>query len=183
MKCWGILPVVMARLTGRNAIVTGGSRGIGLAIARALSGDGARVLITGTREQALASAVHSLGPEAMGEVANVRNHDDVVRAFSAAATRLGGIDILVNNAGIGVFAPVAEMTVAHWNDVIETNITGVFNCCHAVLPYLRARGGGWIINISSLSATNPFPNGAAYCASKAAVDAFSQSFMQEVRHD
>ncbi len=75
------------------------------------------------------------------------------------------------------------MSVEQWHDVIQTNLTGVFYCCHAALPHLRKRGGGWIINISSLAGTNPFPEGAAYCASKAGLNAFSESLMQEVRHD
>jgi NAD(P)-dependent dehydrogenase (short-subunit alcohol dehydrogenase family) len=103
--------------------------------------------------------------------------------FASAATRFGGVDILVNNAGVGVFRPVADMSPQQWHDVIDTNVTGVFLCCRAAVPLMRKRGAGWIINISSLSGTNPFPNAAAYCASKAAVDAFSQAFMQEVRHD
>ena len=94
-----------------------------------------------------------------------------------------GIDILVNNAGVGVFKPVAEMSVAEWHTVMDTNLTGVFYCCHAALPHLRQRGGGWIINISSLASRNAFVNGAAYCASKSALNAFSESLMQEVRYE
>src|SRR4029453_7490558 len=93
-----------------------------------------------------------------------------------------GLDILVNNAGVGAFSPVADMQVADWQKVIDTNVTGVFHCCRAALPHLRRRGG-WIINISSLASKNPFPNAAAYCASKAALNAFSEALMQEVRYD
>ena len=95
----------------------------------------------------------------------------------------GRLDILVNNAGVGVFRAVADMTLDEWQRIIDTNLTGVFHCCRAALPRLRARGGGWIINISSLSGKNPFADGAAYCASKAALNAFSEALMQEVRHD
>jgi NAD(P)-dependent dehydrogenase (short-subunit alcohol dehydrogenase family) len=97
--------------------------------------------------------------------------------------RFGGLDILINNAGIGAFAPVAEMSDADWRQVIETNVSGVFYCCRAAIPHLKARGGGWIINISSLASKNPFPGGAAYSASKAALNAFSEALMQEVRYD
>jgi NAD(P)-dependent dehydrogenase (short-subunit alcohol dehydrogenase family) len=114
--------------------------------------------------------------------ADVRRADEVESAFSAVADRFGGIDILVNNAGVGAFVPVADMTLDDWHKVIDTNLTAVFYCCHAVLPHLRPRGG-WIINISSLASKNPFANGAAYCASKAALNAFSESLMQEVRYD
>jgi NADP-dependent 3-hydroxy acid dehydrogenase YdfG len=78
---------------------------------------------------------------------------------------------------------VADMTSDQWRLVMDTNVAGVFNGCRAVVPHFRRRGGGWVINISSLAGTNPFANGAAYCASKAAVNAFSEAFMQEVRHD
>ena len=75
------------------------------------------------------------------------------------------------------------MTPAQWSEIIDTNLTGVFNACHAAIPHLRRRGGGSIINISSLSGTNPFAHGAAYCASKAGLNAFSESLMQELRYD
>jgi NAD(P)-dependent dehydrogenase (short-subunit alcohol dehydrogenase family) len=178
----------MEQLQGKVAVVTGGSRGIGLAIARALLHRGASVTITGTKEERLADASRELGAAARGgsvitQLADVRKYDDVERMLNAAASRFGGIDVLVNNAGIGVFARVSEMSVEQWSDIIDTNLTGAFYCCHAVLPHLRKRGGGWIINISSLAGTNPFPEGAAYCASKAGLNAFSESLMQEVRHD
>ena len=173
----------MAALSGKTSIVTGGSRGIGRAIARALVSGGANVMITGTKETALADAARQLGPSVMAERANVREYADVERAFSAAAERFGGIDILVNNAGVGVFTSVASMSVEQWHDVIDTNLTGVFYCCHAVLPYMRKRGGAWIISISSLAGKNAFPEAAAYCASKSGLNAFCESLMQEVRHD
>ena len=178
----------MSTLTGKSAIVTGGSRGIGFAIARALLERGASVTITGTKETRLAAASHELessvrGGAVMAQDADVRTYQDVERAVNAAASRFGGIDILVNNAGVGVFTPVADMSVEQWHDVIETNLTGVFYCCHAALPHLRKRGGGWIINISSLAAKNAFPDAAAYCASKSGLNAFSESLMQEVRHE
>ena len=172
----------MPTLSGKTAIVTGGSRGIGLAIARALVERDANVVITGTKEKPLTDAARELGL-AMAQVANVRNHADVERVFDAAAARFGGIDILVNNAGVGVFTSVANMSIEQWHDVIDTNLTGVFYCCRAVLPHLRRRGGGWIISISSLAAKNAFPDAAAYCASKSGLNAFCEALMQEVRHD
>jgi len=173
----------MTTLIGKTAIVTGGSRGIGLAIARALVTSDVNVMITGTKEKPLEDAIRELGALAMAQRADVRDYADVERAFNAAATHFGGVDILVNNAGVGIFTPVANMSIDQWHQVIETNVTGAFHCSRAVLPHLRKRGGGWIVNISSLSGTNPFANGAAYCASKAALNAFSESLMQEVRHD
>jgi len=173
----------MTTLIGKTAIVTGGSRGIGLAIARALVTSDVNVMITGTKEKPLEDAIRELGALAMAQRADVRDYADVERAFNAAATHFGGVDILVNNAGVGIFTPVTNMSIEQWHQVIETNVTGAFHCSRAVLPHLRKRGGGWIVNISSLSGTNPFANGAAYCASKAALNAFSESLMQEVRHD
>ncbi len=89
----------------------------------------------------------------------------------------------MNNAGVGHFAPVADMSAGDWQNVIDTNLSGVFYCSAAALPHLKRRGGGWIINISSLAGKNPFKGGAAYCASKAGLNAFSEALMQEVRYD
>jgi 3-oxoacyl-[acyl-carrier protein] reductase len=177
-------------LTGRVALVTGGSRGIGLAIARALLDAGARVSITARTAAKLDEARRQL---ARGEgtradrihatVADVRDADDAAQAIEGAVQQFGGLDVLVNNAGVGIFRSVADTDIAAWHDVIETNLSGIFFCCHTAIPHLKKRGGGWIINISSLAGKNPFPSGAAYCASKAAVNAFSEALMQEVRHD
>ncbi len=129
-------------------------------------------------------SIESAGPGAVETLqADVRRADEVARAIDATVARFGGLDILINNAGIGVFASVAAMTAAQWTEVIETNLTGVFHACLAALPHLQRRGGGFIINISSLAGKNPFANGAAYCASKAGLNAFSEALMQEVRYD
>ncbi len=174
-------------LAGRAAVVTGGSRGIGLAIAGACLSRGASVVITGRDDAHLDAASKELakhwGERVHGVRADVRDPDDAAKAIDACAKRFNGLDILINNAGVGVFAPVAEMDVAQWHDVIETNLSGVFFCCHAAIPHMRARGGGWIINISSLAGKNAFTSGAAYCASKAGLNAFSEALMQEVRYD
>jgi len=172
-------------LTGKVAVVTGGSRGIGLAIARELLREGATVAITGTSPEHLAAAEKELdgGDRVLALRSDVRNYPDVDAVVGTVVNRAGGLDILVNNAGVGVFKPVAETTVDDWQRVIETNLSGVFYFCHAALPHLRRRGGGWIINISSLASRNAFVNGAAYCASKSALNAFSESLMQEVRYD
>ena len=104
-------------------------------------------------------------------------------AVASTVDRFGALDILINNAGVGVFAPVADMTLEQWQQVIATNLSGVFYSCHAAIPAMRTRGGGWIINVSSLAGTHPFAGGAAYCASKAGLNSFSESLMLEVRHD
>ena len=173
----------MGLFDGKVAIVTGGSRGIGLEIARGLLDGGASVVVAGTREATVDAAARNLGERALAVRADVRSYPDVERLMTAAIERFGRIDALVNNAGVGEFEPVATMSLEAWQRVFDTNVTGVFHCVRAALPHLRDNGGGWIVNISSLASTNPFPKGAAYCASKAALNAFTEALMQEVRHD
>ena len=167
------------------AIVTGGSKGIGLAIARAFVGRGMQVAITGRDEGDLSRAADDLagGGNVLTVAADVRNPADAQRVVDETVSRFGGLDVLVNNAGIGRFASVADMAIDTWREVIDTNLSGVFYCTHAALPVLRRRGGGYIVNISSLAGKNAFTGGAAYCASKAGLNAFSEALMQEVRYD
>ena len=177
----------------RAAVVTGGTRGIGLAIAAAFVARGVDVLATGRSESHFGQAREAIeGVTAetgatLGRFecapADVRDYPQVESVMARAADAFGGLDILVNNAGIGAFCEVASQTPEQWREVIDTNLTGVFYCCHAAIPHLRRRGGGWIINISSLAGKNAFPGGGAYCASKAGLNAFSETLMQEVRYD
>ena len=177
----------MEPLNGKVAIVTGGSRGIGLSIARALVADGVSVSVTGRSAAHLSAAKHLIEKAGPGSVetlqADVRRYDDIERAVAATVSRFGGLDILVNNAGVGIFVDVADMTPSQWSEVIDTNLTGVFHACHAVIPCMRRRGGGFIINISSLAGKSAFPTAAAYCATKSGLNAFSEALMQEVRYD
>ena len=174
-------------LMGKVAVVTGGSRGIGLAVATLLARQGAAVAIIGTQPTGVQAAAETLTRDGAARVlplvGDVRDAAQVEAAFSQVASTFGGIDILVNNAGLAVFKPVADLALDEWRLMFDTNISGVFHCCRAAVPHMRARKGGWVINISSLSGSNPFANGAAYCATKAAVNAFTEAFMQEVRHD
>ena len=173
-------------LDKKVAVVTGGSRGIGLAIAEAFLREGASVVISGSSKDHLDAATKSLTSYS-GRVsavqADVRRYEDVERLMATAARDFGGLDILINNAGVGVFKPVAETTVEEWHRVLDTNLSGVFYGCHAAIPHMKRRGGGWIINISSLASKNAFVNGGVYCASKSALNAFSETLMQEVRYD
>jgi NAD(P)-dependent dehydrogenase (short-subunit alcohol dehydrogenase family) len=171
-----------------KAIVTGGTRGIGLAIARALLADGASVIITGRDRAALDAAQRSLATAGgsgrlVATVADVRERPAVENVVALASKEFGGLDTLINNAGVGVFADVEKMDDDDWNRIIDTNLTGVFLCTRAAIPVMRKSGGGWIINIASLAGKNYFPKGAAYCASKAGLVAFTESLMQEVRYD
>jgi 3-oxoacyl-[acyl-carrier protein] reductase len=166
-------------------IVTGGSKGIGLAIARALLARGMQVTISGRTDADLEEAVRALGGgETLHAVrADVRDAADAQRLVDDTVRRFGGVDVLVNNAGVGRFAKVADMSLDDWRQVVDTNLSGVFYCTRAAIPAMKSRGAGFIINISSLAGSNPFSGGAAYCASKAGLNAFSEALMQEVRHD
>ncbi|HAF25064.1 MAG TPA: short-chain dehydrogenase [Blastocatellia bacterium] len=174
-------------LSGRVAIVTGGTKGIGRAIAEALVREGVNVCISARSRSEIdktASELLTLGlGRVIGIVADVRNHTQVKSLFELTVSEFGGVDILVNNAGIGIFAPVEEMTPEDFRAVLETNIFGVYYCCHEAIPKMKQRGGGYIINISSLAGANPHPRMAAYNASKFGLNGFSEALMQEVRHD
>jgi len=173
----------------RVSLITGGTRGIGFALAEALLGNGEQVAITGTSTDGVMRAEHALATACgdpgriAGIVCDVRDPASAELAVRTAAARFGGLDALVNNAGVGVGVPIGEMPHDEWNRIIGTNLTGVFNCCKAAIPVLRQRGGGWIVNVSSLASKNPFIGGAAYCASKAGLNAFSEALMQELRTD
>ena len=170
----------------RNILITGGTRGIGYAIAEALIAAGDKVAITGTTSDGVLKAEHALpagaGGSVVGIVCDVRDPASTHRAVETVVAKFGGLDVLVNSAGVGVGVPIAELPHDEWDRIIGTNLTGVFNSCKAAIPHLRTRGG-WIVNISSLASTNPFPGGAAYCASKAGLNAFSDALMQELRDD
>lgn len=171
---------------GKAAIVTGGTKGIGFAIAEALVKEGAGVLICGRGRDAVQSAAEKLLE--LGKVeavsCDVRNEAHVQTMFEHCVQSFGGVDIVVNNAGVGYFGKtVEETTSAEFRQTLETNLFGVFYACHHAIPYLKKRGGGYIINISSLAGQNPHPRMAAYNASKFALNGFSESLMQEVRQD
>jgi 3-oxoacyl-[acyl-carrier protein] reductase len=173
-------------LGGRAAIVTGGSKGIGYAIAQALAAAGVDVAISARNEEELSRAADALNGNGGGRVIGVRcdqrSHDDVKRLVQRTVEEFDRLDILINNAGVGAFGAVGELPVAKWEQVIETNLTGVFYCCHEALPYLKKQDDSWIINIASLAGKNPFAGGAAYNASKFGLVGFSEALMLDVRH-
>ncbi len=174
-------------LQGKTAIVTGGTRGIGRGIAEALVRAGVNVCLSARHEGEIERAVadlNSIGEgRAAGFVCDVRNYDEVRSLLENAKNTFGGIDILVNNAGIGIFNSVENMSVEDFRATLETNLFGVFYCCHEAIPLMKKRGGGYIINISSLAGTNAHPQMAAYNASKFGLNGFSEALMQEVRYD
>ncbi|MBC8029690.1 MAG: SDR family oxidoreductase [Pyrinomonadaceae bacterium] len=174
-------------LTGKTAIVTGGTKGIGLGIAEALVKAGVNVCLSARSRKEIDEALLALtalkGGGVTGIVADVRVYTQIQALFELTASHFGGLDILVNNAGIGMFQTVEEMSSDDFRSVVETNLFGVFYCCHEAIPLMRSRGGGYIINISSLAGTNAHPKMAAYNASKFGLNGFSEALMQEVRHD
>jgi NAD(P)-dependent dehydrogenase (short-subunit alcohol dehydrogenase family) len=175
-------------LTDKVALVTGGSRGIGRAISRALLDEGARVFICSRDASTVKSSVVHLAARDRSErvdgmAADVRRYEDCRTAVARAAERFGGLDILVNNAGIGIFKPVDQLTPQEWAATIETNLSGAFYCAREAIPFMRRRGGGYIFNVSSLAGVNPFAGGSAYNASKFGLNGFSEAMMQDVRYD
>ena len=220
-------------LNNKTAIVTGGTKGIGRAIAEALIRDGASVCVTARTQSELEKTVRQLtqGFLKTGQRVRSRKHEGVVLGLTPTNVRvrwdgesketyiyperltihgrrrviglvcdvrkfrqvktlidhtvkeLGGLDILVNNAGIGTFETVEETSPEDFRAVLETNLFGVFYCCHEAIPQMKKRGRGYIINISSLAGANPHPRMAAYNASKFGLNGFSEALMQEVRHD
>ena len=174
-------------LKDKSAVVTGGTKGIGRGIAEALRRESVSVCIAARHQSEIDEAIRELnqGDEgrAIGFVCDVRDHDQVRAMIGYTVKELGGLDILVNNAGIGIFQKVEDTTPEDFRAVLETNVFGVFHCCHEAIPQMKRRGGGYIINISSLAGANPHPRMAAYNASKFGLNGFSEALMQEVRHD
>lgn len=174
-------------LRGKTAIVTGSSKGIGYAIAESLARAHANVLVTARNAEEVAAAARTLDPLGQGAVIGVatdmRRYDEVRRLVGRAVEELEGVDILVNNAGVGHFAPIHEITVEQWGQILETNLSGVFYASREVIPHMKRRGGGWIINIGSLAGKNPFAGGSAYNASKFGLLGFSEAMMLDVRND
>ena len=174
------------KIEGAAAIVTGGTKGIGYAIAERLVSSGVSVMICGRDRDELTAAVDRLSAwgKAFGKLCDVRVEDQVRGLMESAVKNLGGVDILVNNAGMGYFdKTVEEMSGDEFRQTLETNLFGVFYCCHYAIPEMKKRDGGYILNISSLAGQNPHPRMAAYNASKFGLNGFSESLMQEVRHD
>jgi NAD(P)-dependent dehydrogenase (short-subunit alcohol dehydrogenase family) len=174
------------RIENSTAVITGGSKGIGYSIAEQMVRRGSRVFICARDKGELKRAVETLSQHgtADGEVCDVRSEDQVRMFLEECERRFGGIDVLVNNAGIGIMGKtVEEMSGNEFRQTLETNLFGVFYACHHVLPMMKRRGGGYIINISSLAGQNAHPRMAAYNASKFGLNGFSEALMQEVRQD
>ena len=166
---------------GRNAIVTGGAQGIGLAIVQRLLDSGARVRIWDRDDKLLAKTVAGLGKSASGDAVDVAHADAVVRGTKKALDAFGKIDVLVNNAGIaGPSMPVVDYPVEEWKRVIDIDLTGPFLCCRAVVPHMTKAGYGRIVNIASVAGKEGNPNAAAYGAAKGGLITFTKSLGKEL---
>ncbi len=176
----------MSNLEGKVAVVTGASKGIGRAIAVALCEAGADVAVCARNGEEIARAAEEIDfageGRALGVEADVREFADVRRLVEATLSEFGKLDILVANAGVGGgFGPVDEIDPSDWSRVIDTNLTGVYHCCHLAVPEMKKRGGGWIITIGSLAGRYAFAGGTAYNASKYGLVGFSEALMLDVR--
>jgi NAD(P)-dependent dehydrogenase (short-subunit alcohol dehydrogenase family) len=174
-------------MNSKICLVTGATRGIGRAIAKMLLEEGASVAICGRQQSAVDQAVAELraetGGKVAGQAADVRKYEDIAGLFRFVDAEFGGLDVLVNNAGVGVFKSVSELSVEEWQLTLETNLSGVFYCCREAFPRFETRGGGFIVNISSLAGKNPFASGSAYNASKFGLNGFSEAMMLDKRND
>jgi 3-oxoacyl-[acyl-carrier protein] reductase len=175
-------------LKGKRALVTGASKGIGLAVAKALADEGVEVVICARKDNELRQALQHLKTTApqtktAGCVADVSKPASVEDLFAFVDRELGGLDILINNAGLGIFRPAADLTIEEWNTMIGINLSGAFYCSRSALRRFRDAGAGFIINISSLAGKNPFAGGAGYNASKFGMNGFSEAMMLDHRND
>jgi NAD(P)-dependent dehydrogenase (short-subunit alcohol dehydrogenase family) len=169
----------------RVAVVTGGTRGIGEAIARRLSREGFVVFVSGRTEESVRKAAERFGREGLsirGFPADARREDDQKNLVESAAREGGRLDVLVNNAGIGEFAPVDEISPERFRAVLETNLFGPFYAIRHAAPLMKKNGGGFIVNIASLAGVNAFAGGSAYNASKFGLLGFSEAAMLDLRH-
>lgn len=174
----------MGLLTGRIAVVTGASSGIGAAIARGLAGEGARIVAVARRADRLASLIAEI--EAAGGVAraypaDVTQEESVEALFASIDATEGRVDLLVNNAGIADHTPTRELTLERWRQMVDTNITSIFLCSRAAVIRMEKQRRGRIINIGSISAKVPRPNNLAYAASKSAVQGMTHALAVDGR--
>jgi NAD(P)-dependent dehydrogenase (short-subunit alcohol dehydrogenase family) len=168
-------------LSGRHAVVTGASRGIGVAIARRLLAEGARVTLLGRQLASVAAVASKLDEQACHAVAaDVGNADQMRAAFQDASGRLGPIDILVNNAGQAASAPLHKMDEALWNNMLAVNLTGTYNGMRLVLPSMLERDFGRIVNVASTAGLKGYPYVSAYSAAKHGVIGLTRSVALEV---
>lgn len=165
----------MSQLTGKVAVVTGASRGIGASIARALAAQGAKLGLASRSGDDLGIA------DAVALPTDVRDRAQVQALVDATVERHGGLDILVANAGVGAYGPLVDLDPAHLDEMIDTNVKGVIYAAAAAVPHLIARGGGDLVSVASEAGRRGLPNEAVYCASKFAQVGFTRALDHELR--
>ena len=171
---------------GRVALVTGGTRGIGEAIARRLAGDGFAVAVSGRTKESVGKAVERFrkdGIPVAGLAADARKEEEQEALVKWVGKDFGRLDVLVNNAGIGGFDSVEKISPARFREIVETNLFGPYYAIHFAAPLMKKGGGGFVINIASLAGINAFAGGAAYNASKFGLLGLSDAAMLDLRHE
>lgn len=168
----------------KTAYITGGSKGIGLGIAKAMLAEGMKVAITGRNAETLNSAIEELSKVGNGEIlaieSDVRNFESEKNAIEQVLEKWGTLDVVIANAGVGKFSSIEEMSLEDWNAVIDINLTGVFHTVKASIPAMK-ESKGYIMTIASLAGTNFFQKGSAYNASKFGLVGFTQAVMMDLR--
>lgn len=170
----------MSQLEGKVILVTGANRGIGLAIARALGREGARLVLVGRNAAAIQRAAAEVKGTALALRADVTRPGDVKRALAAVRKRLRRLDVLVNNAGAFTYKPFARTTLTDWQKNLDANLTSLFLMTREALPLL-SRSRGQLVNILSISSREAFANCSAYCASKFGALGFTRVLREELR--
>ena len=174
-------------LTGKTALVTGGSRGLGFALAEALAGQGARVAVCGRKQENLDRAVQELearGHEVLARVAHMGRAEQVESLFEALKPSFGRLDILVNNVGMNLFTPsVAEVDEGLWDKILEGNLKSAFLASRQAVPWMKEQGGGKIVNLSSFAAQKAARGMGVYCVAKAGLEMLTRVLAQETASD